>query len=203
MLGWRGDSGKEQGTEASHDDHPVDRPNPTSIRGQAALTVPTAVMAPQLPPLTKFSGEVQGEGKTFEEWAEQFEMVAELCHWDEPTRLVNLVTRLKGQAFSFYRSCNTTQRASYSALVEKLKKWFTPVYIQRVQSSLFQERKQKQGEPVDAYAQGLRCLPVFYKACPKAQQGNIKAESMGRSVLTYQFVTGLLPELKTEVAGVL
>ena len=49
------------------------------------------------------------------------------CHWDEPTKLVNLVTRLKGQAFAFYRSCNTNRRNQYTTLVEDLRKRFTPV----------------------------------------------------------------------------
>ena len=66
----------------------------------------------QIPPLPKFSGEMdsgKGDSESFTDWKERFEMVAEACHWDECTKLVNLVTRLCGQAYSFYRSCGANQ----------------------------------------------------------------------------------------------
>ena len=82
-------------------------------------------------------------------------MVATVCGWSEPAKLVNLTTWLKGQAFVFYRSCTSQQRTSYSSLVAELSKRFTPVRIQAVQSSLFHERKQGPKESVDDYAQDL------------------------------------------------
>lgn len=63
------------------------------------------------------------------EWIEQFEMVASLCKWDEFAKLINLVTRLKGQAYAYYRSCDSQQQSNYSKLVERMKKRFTPVHI--------------------------------------------------------------------------
>lgn len=63
------------------------------------------VLANQIPPLPKFSGETdsgKGDSETFADWRERFEMVAEAYRWDQPTKLVNLVTRLCGQAYSFY-----------------------------------------------------------------------------------------------------
>ena len=95
------------------------------------------------------------------ELLEQLELVAAAYRWDEPNKLVNLVTRLKGQAFAFYRSCKEKKRTQHSTLVGELKK-ITPVRIQAVQSSLFHERKQKSGESVDTCAQELKVL--FYKA---------------------------------------
>ena len=100
--------------------------------------------------------------ETIVEWLEQLEFVASACRWDESAKLVNLVTRFKGQAFAFYRSCDTQKRNQYSTLVGELKKCFTLVHIQAVQSSLFHDRKQKPGEAVDYYAHDLKCL--FYKA---------------------------------------
>ena len=129
-------------------------------------------------------------GETFSEWLEQLELVATACRWDEPTKLVNLVTRLKGQAFLFYRSCDTTWRNQYSALVGELKKRFTPARIQAVQSSMFHDRKQKTGETVGAYAQELKRLQV-----------SAETQSMGKLVLTSQFVAGLQSELKSKLAG--
>ena len=126
------------------------------------------------------------------------ELVASACKWDPQAKLVNLVTRLRGQAYAFYRSCTPLQLSSYDALMGQLSKRFTPVRIQAIESSLLHERKQKP-ETVDAYAQDLRVL--FNRAYPLARQGTREAETMGQSVLAYQFVSGLRPEIKAKVAG--
>ena len=64
------------------------------------------MLAQQLPPLAKFSGDTHAtEGETFEDWLDQFEMVAMIGQWDQHAKLVNLATRLKGQVYAFYRSC--------------------------------------------------------------------------------------------------
>ena len=167
--------------------------------GGYTVPTPSPFIAQQLPPLSKFSGETAGEEETFAEWLEQFEMMATACRWDEPTKLVNLVTRLKGQAFVFYRSCEANQRTKYSTLVEVLQKRFTPVHIQSVRSSLFHDRKQNSDESVDSYAQDLKRL--FYQAYPKASQSRSETETLGKSVLSNQFVAGLEPTLKSKVAG--
>ncbi len=76
---------------------------------------------------------------------------------------------------------------------------FTPVQIQSVQSSLFDDRKQT-NETVDAYAQDVRRL--FYLAYPRAQQGTQETEDLARTVSPYQFVAGLKPNLKSKLVGV-
>ena len=141
---------------------------------------------------------MEGDGETFLEWIEQFELVAGICSWNDQAKLVNLTTRLRGQAYSFYRTCNPQQRSDYQQLKSKLAERFTPVRIQAVHSNLFHQRKQDLGEAVDHYAQDLRRL--FYKAYPKASQGSGEAEDLGQSVLAYQFVVGLTPALRTKVA---
>ena len=160
-----------------------------------------AMLAQQLPPLPKFTGDGQvgSEEERFDEWLERLEMVATMCGWNEQAKLVNLITRLRGQAYSFYRSCPHQQRSNYRSLAAALSKRFTPVFLQSVQSSRFHERKQQAAESVDTYAQELKKL--FYRAYPTAQQGSTEAEAMGRSVLTCQFVTGLRTEIKAKVAG--
>ena len=125
------------------------------------------LLGQQLPPMSKFSGEdMEGDGETFLEWIEQFELVAGICSWNDQAKLVNLTTRLRGQAYSFYRTFNPQQRSDYQQLKSKLAERFTPVRIQAVHSNLFHQRKQDLGEAVDHYAQDLRRL--FYKAYPKA-----------------------------------
>ena len=150
-----------------------------------------------IPPLENSAGKA---GELFVDWIEQFELVASVCHWDDRAKLVNLTTRLRGQAFAFYRSCSTQQRNNYTILVSKLKKRFTPVRLQAVQSSLFHDQKQKSNESVDAYAQELRTL--FYRAYPQAQQGTQETEQMARTMLANQFAFGLRQDIKVEVAGV-
>ena len=68
-------------------------------------------VAGQLPPICKFRGEdPEQEGSNFEEWVEQFELIADAYSWDSKTQLVNLITRLQGQAYSFYRTCSPEQK---------------------------------------------------------------------------------------------
>ena len=102
------------------------------------------LLAHQLPPIRKFSGEDISEGgESFKDWIDQLEMVASISNWDERTKLVNLTTRLRGQAYAFYKSCCVQQQGNYTTLVAELTKRFTPVRLKAVQSGLFHERKQK------------------------------------------------------------
>ena len=61
-------------------------------------------------------------------------------------------------------------------LVEQLTRHFTPVRIGAIQSSLFHDRRQKERESVDDYAQDLRKL--FYKAYPQTIQGTTDLEDV-------------------------
>ena len=54
-------------------------------------------------------------------------------------------------------------------------------------------------EKVDEYAQDLTRL--YQKAYLQALQGNGETEIMGKTVLAYQFVAGLLPKIRAKVAG--
>ena len=67
---------------------------------------PTPMIHPsQAPPITKYVG--NSDSETFEEWYEQFELVAAACGWNERLKLANLATRLHGQAYAFYRTCTS------------------------------------------------------------------------------------------------
>jgi len=162
----------------------------------AVVAMSTALLAHQLPPLSKFDGGVNvgGDKETVKEWLEQFELVAGVCRWDDPTKLVNLVTRLKGEAYAFYKSCTAQQKGSYEEMAAALTK---RGYRQFRLVCFTKGNREK--ESVDSYAQDLRVL--FYKAYPSTQQGSPEAEAMGRSVLASQFVSGLLQEIKEKVAG--
>ena len=47
---------------------------------------------------------------------------------------------------AIFRSCSKQQKASYDLLVTKLRRRFTPVHIQSVQTSLFRDRRQCETE---------------------------------------------------------
>ncbi len=86
---------------------PIDRPDGI-IRQEPELgaqRLTQVLVAQQLPQVPVFTGEERNlSGESFEGWREQFEMIATLGGWDARTQLVNLVSRLRGQAYSFYRS---------------------------------------------------------------------------------------------------
>ena len=129
------------GTSTSGD-HNMSEPL-SSTFPSAPVTWSAALLAHQLPPLRSFTGEDIDNGETFQDWIEQFEMVASIGGWDERAKLVNLTTRLRGQAYTFYKSCPDQERRKYTTLVAQLKQRFTPVRLRAVQSSLFHDRKQK------------------------------------------------------------
>jgi len=85
---------------------------------------------------------------TFEDWLECFESLLV----GPQAKFVNLITRLQGQAYSFFRSCTMEQHTDYCLLVAELHKRFTPVRLPAIQSSLFHDRRQHVSESVHHYA---------------------------------------------------
>ena len=163
-------------------------------------TLSLALLSQQLPALPSFSGDQPDcDGENFSEWLERLELVASTCRWSDQTKLVNVATRLRGAAARYYRSCTPQQRSSYRELTEALRRRFTPVQIQSVQSSRFHERKQGVRESVDDYAQDLQRL--FHRAYARTAHIGGGAEQMGQSVLQYQFIAGLQADLKAKVVG--
>ena len=124
-------SSSANGPRGIHGEHGDPTPSGTPLRSPSSLSQPSlgnrdqlapALLAQQLPAVPKFSGEDRIRGaEMFREWKEQVELVAQLGCGDEKAKLANLVARLKGQAFAFYRSCTLKQRASYEALVTELE----------------------------------------------------------------------------------
>ena len=88
-------------------------PVPPYVFPAAYLASSTAHMN-QMPQFRCFNGEESGDGDLFQDWLEQFESVALLGGWGEHGKLVNLTTRLRGAAYSFYRSCTKEEVHSSS-----------------------------------------------------------------------------------------
>ena len=84
----------------------------------------------QLPPISKFKGkDPDQEGGNFEEWFEQFKLIAEAYSWDLRATLVNVI---QGQAYTFNRTCSPEQRADYVSFKSVR---FRPVRLQAVHSN--------------------------------------------------------------------
>ena len=122
--------------------------------------------------------------------------MAQLASLTDHAKLVNLTIRLKGTAYTFYRSCTKEQ---HNLLVAELKKRFTPIQLTAIQSQLFHDRKQGAKESVDDFAQELRKL--FKKAYAGLLRGGPEADAMGQTVLANQFVAGLRGDFKSKVVG--
>ena len=86
-----------------------------------------ALLAQQFPPLPNFSGGDASSEDSFQDWIGQFELVAEIYKWSKQAKLMNLITRLRGEAFQFFRSCSKHQKSDYDLLIAELKHRFTPV----------------------------------------------------------------------------
>ena len=89
------------------------------------------------------------------------------------------------------------QWSSYRGITSALRRRFTPVHIQSVQSSRFHEQKQLSTETVASYAQDL--CKLFNRTYATAQSEGGGAEALGQSVLTYQFVAGLIDPIKAKL----
>ncbi len=167
----------------------VTLPPPPATSGVAYLSSPLGSAASllanaTLPQIPRFTGEESQDGELFQDWHERFESVASLAGWDGHGKLVHLTTRLRGAAYSFFRSCSAEQRSSYELLVEALKKRFTPVRLTAIQSQIFHDRQQGPKESVDEYAQELKKL--FTKAYSGVARRGPEAEGMGQAVLANQ-----------------
>ena len=173
---------------------------PVSTLAAAPLSaLSAALLVQQLPNIPNFNGKnLEGDGESFGDWLERLELVACAGRWDDQTKLVNFSTRLRGTASRFYCTCTPKQKSSYQDLVKAFCSRFTPVQLQSVHSSTFHERKQRTDETVDNYAQEL--CKLFSHAYPAAS-GSEEAETMGKSVLSNQFVSGLGDPLKAKMLG--
>ena len=157
-------------------------------------TLNAALLTQQLQLVGKFSGSRGAQKEEpFEDWIERLEMIAVAFNLGERAQLLNLTSRLEGQALAYYRTCTSEQKGSYSQLRAKLKERFRVVKLQEVQSTLFAERHQREGESVDDYGQDLKKL--FHEAYPEAE------DKTGKLMLSAHFVAGLKPGIKKDLSG--
>ena len=106
----RGDDATDRGRESTEE------PGDSSTTPRTSDVGPTSVLAgmQQIPDLPRFDGSKLGEAETIEDWLDQLEIVAIAFRWEEDARLAHLVSRLKGPALAYYRSCSTETKRSYT-----------------------------------------------------------------------------------------
>ena len=147
--------------------------------GSTSFVQPSSKVVPiygnQLPPIPRFTGEAcsfqPASVATASNCSNQSQKVPDSV---ESSKLVNLTTRLRGTAYSFYRSCASEQRSNYKLLVEQLRKRFTPVELTPIQSQCFHDCHQTAKESVDEFAQELKKL--FHKAYSNLTRGGVEVE---------------------------
>ena len=91
----------------------------TAPVGTTGMPFACSMKHPNLPQIPNFHGGDQRDRETFEDWWDHFEAIAGL---DQNFKLVHLTAALRGNAKSFYRSCTTAQKTSYTHLVSALKR---------------------------------------------------------------------------------
>ena len=92
-------------------------------------------------------------------WINRFEAIAERRHWNEETKLDNLLPQLQGKAGDFVFTQVTKQTLSnYSELVKELNSRFRVVETEKTFAAKFSQRRQRADEKVEEYAADLKCL---------------------------------------------
>ena len=92
-------------------------------------------------------------------WINRFEAIAERRHWNEETKLDNLLPQLQGKAGDFVFTQVTKQALSnYSELVKELNSRFRVVETEKTFAAKFSQRRQRADEKVEEYAANLKRL---------------------------------------------
>ena len=134
---------------------------PFSVRGGEGARASTD--APSLPKMASFDARpVSQGGMRWKAFHLQFECIAGCYRWSEATRHANLVLSLRGAALDFYADLPEEDRASYRALVTRLKARFGREELPLVKRLRLQEMQQTPGEDLDAFAE--RVLRLAYGA---------------------------------------
>ena len=110
-----------------------------------------AAKPPVIPEL--YTGE-----KSWDEWIDHFESVAQVCGWDAATKLKWLRVRLTGRAGTVFRRLPETTRAHFDLATAAMKSRFEPESKKELYRTQLLTRKKKQGEGWAAFGDDLRIL---------------------------------------------
>jgi len=106
---------------------------------------------PVLPEL--YSGD-----KTWDEWIDHFESVAEVCGWDATKKLKWLRVRLSGRAGTAFRRLPEATRSDYGLAKDALKSRFEPESKKTLYQTRLQTRSKKKDEGWAEFGDDLKGL---------------------------------------------
>ena len=99
-----------------------------------------------------------GTGREWADWADQFEMAADVNNWDEPLRLKFMSLLLSGRAREVYSGLSATAKASYATLKTAMGSCLDPCDSVDWNRASFSSRRRLHNESVREYGIALRRL---------------------------------------------
>lgn len=109
----------------------------------------------------------QYDGSTsWDDYAVQFELIAELNNWPEAAKALYLAASLKGQARAILSDLDSSRRRSYRALTEALGRRFSPANQTQLFRAMLKNRQRQPAESLTELAQDIKRLAL--KAYPDA-----------------------------------
>ncbi len=111
-----------------------------------------------LPPLAKFGGDPSQDDDAFDRWVRKLLRHAELEHWTEREKLLQVELHLGGRAEQVYELLPAESRSTFAKAVDSLKRRLNPVHSEALLSAQLIKKTQKQTESVEAYTQEFERL---------------------------------------------
>ncbi|CAK9799162.1 hypothetical protein ANTPLA_LOCUS1915 [Anthophora plagiata] len=127
------------------------------------------------------------DGKSsWEEYFVQFEAIARANGWDDARKATALIASLEGPARGVLTSLSSSQRETFRELVSALEFRFGARNLSNLSYVLFQNCRQRRGEPISSLATEIeRLAQVAFADCPAEARDKLAAS---------QFVSALASE---------
>uniref|UniRef100_A0A1A7XWF2 CCHC-type domain-containing protein n=2 Tax=Iconisemion striatum TaxID=60296 RepID=A0A1A7XWF2_9TELE len=107
-----------------------------------------------------------GVGREWADWAEQFEMAADVNNWDESLRLKFMCLLFSGKAREVYSGLSGSVKANYASLKKEMSRCLDPCDSADWNRAVFSARRRLHNESVREFGMALRRSVV--KAYPTA-----------------------------------
>ena len=146
-----------------------------------------------LPKLSRFSGERQGDEDAIEQFLREFERHSQLAAWVGETKRLQFEVHLSGRALKVYDSLPAERRRDYDSAKEAWREQMQPVRLESYKCSQFNSRRQQQGETVNDFACDLQRL------MDKAYDRHHLEPALRDKILLGQFAQGLLIRWKRQL----
>ena len=135
---------------------------------------PTTIRTVKLPP---FTGD-----ERWEVWFNRFTAVADMRHWDDATKLAEMVPQLQGKAGEFaFGQLQSSTLKSFKRLTKEMKSRFGEIKRTKTYAMQFNRRNQQSNESVEEYAAELKRL--FDRAYPHRDAATRQEDLVARFLL--------------------